>query len=63
MQDFMYSEEVTVISTEEERSTMQSALAEASDWLYEEGEHAETRVCFYVNPGCCYACLYKDSLM
>ena len=44
MQDFMYSEEVSVISTEEEHSTMQSALAEASDWLYDEGEHAETRV-------------------
>ena len=45
MQDFRYSEEVTVISTEEERSTIQSALAKASDWLYDEGEHAETRVC------------------
>ena len=44
MQDFMYSDEVTEMSTEEERTTVQSALSEASDWLYDEGEHAETRV-------------------
>lgn len=45
MQDFMYTDDVTVMSTEEERTTVSSALTETSDWLYDEGEHAETRVC------------------
>ena len=45
MQDFMYTDEVTEVSTEEERTTILSTLKEASDWLYDEGESAETRVC------------------
>ena len=45
LQDFMYMDDVTEMSTEEERTTILSALSEASDWLYDEGEHAETRVC------------------
>ena len=48
MQDFMYMDDVTEMSTEEERTTILSALSETSDWLYDEGEHAETRVCSYV---------------
>jgi len=48
MQDFMYADDVTKMSTEEERTAVISALTEASDWLYDEGEHAETRVCSYI---------------
>ena len=46
MQDFMYTDDVTEASSEEERTTILSALSEASDWLYDEGEYAETRVCY-----------------
>ena len=41
-------DDVTEMSTEEERTTILTALSETSDWLYDEGEHAETRVCSYV---------------
>ncbi|XP_065906484.1 hypoxia up-regulated protein 1-like isoform X2 [Dysidea avara] len=43
MQDFMYNDEVTEMSTEEERETVTTALSATSDWLYDEGEYAETR--------------------
>ena len=44
MQDFMYNDEVAEMSTEEERNTVTTALSATSDWLYDEGEYAETRV-------------------
>lgn len=39
-QDRMYAEDVVAASVEEERSKIQQALSEASDWLYEDGEMA-----------------------
>ncbi|KAF7732747.1 Hypoxia up-regulated protein 1 [Apophysomyces ossiformis] len=42
VQDFLYDSTVELVSTEEERTTLQEQLSETSDWLYDEGEHAET---------------------
>ena len=44
MQDFMYTDEVAEMSTEEEREAVTTVLSATSDWLYDEGEFAETRV-------------------
>ena len=44
MQDFMYTDEVAEMSTEEEREAVTTVLSATSDWLYDEGEFTETRV-------------------
>lgn len=42
IQDFLYDDVVEQVSTEDERETLREQLSDASDWLYEEGEHADT---------------------
>ncbi|KAI9021643.1 Hsp70 protein-domain-containing protein [Phycomyces nitens] len=42
LQDFLYDDTVGIVSTEEEQETLREHLSEISDWLYDEGEHAET---------------------
>ncbi|CAO3677928.1 unnamed protein product [Umbelopsis vinacea] len=42
IQDFLYDEVVELVSTEKERETLREQLSAASDWLYEEGEYADT---------------------
>lgn len=44
----MYNDEVAEMSTEEERNTVTTALSATSDWLYDDGEYAETRVSCYM---------------
>ncbi|GAB5586845.1 lumenal Hsp70 protein [Umbelopsis nana] len=42
IQDFLYDEIVELVSTEDERETLREQLSATSDWLYEEGEYADT---------------------
>ena len=43
-QDFLYSEEAAKVSTEEQRTAMLETLSQASEWMFEEGDGAETKV-------------------
>ena len=43
-QDFMDGEEAKVISTEEQRTAIMEVLSAASEWLFDEGEVADTEV-------------------
>ena len=49
--DFLYSEEAAEVSTEDQRMEMQETLSQASDWMFEEGDEAETKV---GEGWCCY---------
>ncbi|KAI8813136.1 Hsp70 protein-domain-containing protein [Cladochytrium replicatum] len=40
--DLMYDDMIKLIATEKERETFKQLLDETSEWLYEEGEHANT---------------------
>ncbi|CAI2179762.1 6593_t:CDS:10 [Funneliformis geosporum] len=42
VQDFIENNEVILVSTDNQRAELKSKLSETSDWLYEEGEKAET---------------------
>ncbi|KAG0170074.1 hypothetical protein DFQ28_002523 [Apophysomyces sp. BC1034] len=42
IQDFLYDSTVETVSTEDERTDLREQLSETSDWLYDEGEDAET---------------------
>ncbi|KAI9288726.1 heat shock protein 70 family [Umbelopsis sp. AD052] len=42
IQDFLYDDTVELVSTEEDRENLREHLSAASDWLYEEGENADT---------------------
>lgn len=44
VQDFLYDDIVSIISTEEQQETLREQLSETSDWLYDEGESADTAV-------------------
>ncbi|OBZ86090.1 Hypoxia up-regulated protein 1 [Choanephora cucurbitarum] len=44
VQDFLYDDVVSVIATEETIEAFREKLSETSDWLYDEGEHADTPV-------------------
>lgn len=41
-QEFLYDDTVAVVSTEEEQEKLRELLSETSDWLYDEGENADT---------------------
>ncbi|KAI8339485.1 heat shock protein 70 family [Chlamydoabsidia padenii] len=41
--DFLYDDTVAIVSTEEQQEQLREQLSETSDWLYDEGEHAETK--------------------
>ena len=43
-QDFLYSEEAAKVSTEDQRAAMLETLSQASEWMFEEGDGAETKV-------------------
>lgn len=43
-QDKLYSEEFELVSTEDERSKLRQSLSESSEWLYEDGFNADTKV-------------------
>ena len=42
LQDFLYDDTVATVSTTEEQDHLKEQLSETSDWLYDEGEHADT---------------------
>lgn len=42
VRDFLQNEVVLQVSTESQRAELSSKLSETSDWLYEEGEEAQT---------------------
>lgn len=44
VQDFLYDDIVSIVSTEEQQETLREQLSETSDWLYDEGESADTAV-------------------
>lgn len=44
VQDFLYDDIVSVVATEETIEAFREKLSETSDWLYDEGEHAETPI-------------------
>ncbi|KAG0745224.1 hypothetical protein G6F57_009218 [Rhizopus arrhizus] len=44
VQDFLYDDVVQIIATEDEIEKFREKLSETSDWLYDEGEHAETPI-------------------
>ncbi|ORZ14632.1 Hsp70 protein-domain-containing protein [Absidia repens] len=41
--DFLYDDTVAIVSTEEQQEQLREQLSETSDWLYDEGENAETK--------------------
>lgn len=42
VQDFLYHDVVEVVATKSEIEKFRERLSEVSDWLYDEGEHADT---------------------
>ena len=42
VQDFLQNQEVLHVSTDSQRTELSSKLSETSDWLYGEGEEAQT---------------------
>jgi hypoxia up-regulated 1 len=44
VQDFLYNDIVGIIATESDIEKFRERLSETSDWLYDEGEHADTPV-------------------
>ncbi|ORX61761.1 HSP70-domain-containing protein [Hesseltinella vesiculosa] len=40
--DFLYDDTVALVASEEQLDHLREQLSEASDWLYDEGEHADT---------------------
>lgn len=44
VQDFLYNDVVEVVATEAEIEKFREMLSEVSDWIYDEGEHADTHV-------------------
>jgi hypothetical protein len=42
VQDFLYNDVVGIVATENEVEKLRDRLSETSDWLYDEGEHADT---------------------
>lgn len=42
VQDFLYNDVVEIIATEADIEKFRERLSEVSDWLYDEGEHADT---------------------
>ncbi|KAI9492706.1 heat shock protein 70 family [Zychaea mexicana] len=43
VQDFLYDDTVGIVSTEEQQEHLREQLSETSDWLYDEGETADTK--------------------
>ncbi|CAO3607724.1 unnamed protein product [Cunninghamella blakesleeana] len=41
--DFLYDEVVEIVTSEEQREELREKLSETSDWIYDEGEHADTK--------------------
>ncbi|KAI8098795.1 heat shock protein 70 family [Halteromyces radiatus] len=41
--EFLYDDTVAIVSTEEQQEKLREQLSETSDWLYDEGEHADTK--------------------
>lgn len=44
VQDFLYDDTVQIVATEDEIEKFREKLSETSDWLYDEGEQADTQV-------------------
>lgn len=44
VQDFLYDDNVQIVATEDEIEKFREKLSETSDWLYDEGEQADTQV-------------------
>ena len=42
VQDFLYNDIVAIVATEEQIENFREKLSEVSDWIYDEGEHADT---------------------
>ncbi|KAI9319994.1 heat shock protein 70 family [Dichotomocladium elegans] len=42
VQDFLYDEIVSIVATEKQQEDLREKLSETSDWLYDEGEKADT---------------------
>ncbi|KAI7857208.1 Hsp70 protein-domain-containing protein [Circinella umbellata] len=43
IQDFLYDDTVGIVSTEEQQDHLREQLSETSDWLYDDGETADTK--------------------
>ncbi|KAI9258219.1 Hsp70 protein-domain-containing protein [Phascolomyces articulosus] len=43
IQDFLYDDTVGIVSTEEQQEHLREQLSETSDWLYDDGETADTK--------------------
>lgn len=44
VQDFLYNDVVELVATESDIEKFRERLSEVSDWIYDEGEHADTPV-------------------
>ncbi|GAN04334.1 hsp70 family chaperone [Mucor ambiguus] len=44
VQDFLYNDIVALVATESDIEKLRERLSEVSDWIYDEGEHADTPV-------------------
>lgn len=44
VQDFLYNDIVELVATESDIEKFRERLSEVSDWIYDEGEHADTPV-------------------
>ncbi|KAI8060942.1 heat shock protein 70 family [Gongronella butleri] len=41
--DFLYDDTVAIVATEEQLEHLREQLSETSDWIYDDGEHADTK--------------------
>lgn len=44
VQDFLYNDIVEIVAPETEIEKFRELLSEISEWIYDEGEHADTHV-------------------
>lgn len=44
VQDFLYNDVIEIVSAEKEIEKFREMLSQVSDWIYDEGEHADTHV-------------------
>lgn len=42
VQEYLYDDDILAVSTEEQQDELRKRLSETSDWLYDEGENADT---------------------
>lgn len=43
VQEYLYDDDILAVSTEEQQEELRNRLSKTSDWLYDEGEDADTQ--------------------